>query len=84
MAKKTSKKLSDDNWIENLWAWADQHKVSKKTLPRNKSKLLKIKCLDLMLVYFGIEEKTKNKYSMDKLLLPPEEERADGWQNSST
>ena len=73
MAKQASKKLSDDNWIENLWAWADQHEVSKKTLPRNQSKLLNIKHLDLMLVYFGIESKREQPYSKDELLLLPEE-----------
>ena len=72
-----SKKSSDDNWVENLWAWAEQHKISKKTLPRNQSKLLNIKCLDLMMVYFGIEKKIKKQYSRDKLLLLSEEERVD-------
>ena len=76
MAKKTSKKSLNDNWVETLCVWADQHEISKKTLPRNQNKLLKIKRLDLMLVYFGIEKKIQNQYSMDNLLSPSEKKRA--------
>jgi len=37
----------DDEWIENLWKWADSYEISKQDLPRNKKDLLKIKSLTL-------------------------------------
>lgn len=71
-----SKKSSVDNWVKNLSAWADQYEISKKTLPRNQRKLLKIKSLHLMLVYFGTEKKMEKQYSRDKPLLLSEVEGA--------
>jgi len=61
-----SAESEDNDWMERLWSWADQYKVSKKVLPRNRKKLLNIKHLSFYLVYFGIEERRGKKLYIKK------------------
>ena len=46
----------DESWIQRLWAWADEHNIPSEDLPRDKDKLLKKRHLDLIMVYFGLDD----------------------------
>ena len=57
------KKVSTETeeWVQRLWNWADQYKISNKYIPRDRDKLFKMRKLDLMMVYFGLNKIPKEK-----------------------
>ena len=55
------KQNSNDIWIKKIWEWADQHNISNRNLPRDRDKLLKKRHLDLMMVYFGLNNIPANR-----------------------
>ena len=68
-------KLDDNAWMERLWVWADQHNISKKRIPRIKDALLKMKHLDLMMVYFGLNKIPSEEWPENPSLLKKEEKK---------
>ena len=42
----------DDRWMERLWAWADEHKIKKEDLPRDKIGVTNLQKLDLSCTEF--------------------------------
>ncbi len=69
--------VSDENWMQRLWEWADRYKISKKTLPRKEGRLLKMKHLRFMVVYFGIEKREVKQYSWEEPLFLSNGKRVD-------
>ncbi len=65
----------DESWTQRLWKWADHHNISSKDLPRDKYKLLKKRHLDLMMVYFGLNNIPADQWSKEKVSLLPEEKK---------
>ncbi len=67
----------DDNWFIKLILWADKHNISHKDLPRNRNELLKKRHLNLMMLYFGLnnistDNEEKVSYSIKRGSFPEE------------
>lgn len=61
-------KVSD--WMQKLWDWADENKISKSSIPRNKEQLLKLNSLEIInkpLDYVPIELSNLTSLSVLKL-----------------
>ena len=50
------KSLIENEWIYNLWAWADEHNIDANELPREKDLLLQLKILTLSFSFFNVEQ----------------------------
>lgn len=70
-----SNKHEDYNWMYSLWEWADQYNISNKILPRDRYVLLNKRHLELMMVYFGINNIPEDQWPKGKVSLLPEKEK---------
>ncbi len=60
------KSLIENEWMHNLWVWADKHNIDKEELPRDKQSLLQLKSLTLAFSFFNINQKnTEKKLDLD-------------------
>ena len=46
--------LIENEWMRNLWAWADENNIDANELPRDKQSLLQLKSLTLYFLFFNI------------------------------
>jgi Leucine-rich repeat (LRR) protein len=58
--------LSVPNWMYRLWEWADENKIQKKKIPRNKDELLNLKKLELLFIFFHTEENDRNSLTQNE------------------
>jgi hypothetical protein len=68
-------KISDEAWMKRLWKWADQYDISDEDIPRDKDTLLKIKHLNLMMVYFGLKKIPADQWPKNISTIPQGEKK---------
>ena len=60
---------TNDNWIEKIWAWADEFELRESEVPRDKESLLTLKKLEIL--EFEIDEqRSRDVYRMDYVPRP--------------
>jgi hypothetical protein len=68
-------KISDEAWMKRLWKWADQYDISDEDIPKDKDTLLKMKHLNLMMVYFGLKKIPGDQWPKNISTLSKEEKK---------
>lgn len=66
--RQASQLAINDDWVERIWAWADEFELTEKQIPRNKEDLIKLESLDIEMCCFKdleslLEERTEAEES---------------------
>ena len=47
IARKSSQSITDESWMQEIWAWADKFEIHDLQVPRDREKLLQLTSLDI-------------------------------------